>query len=208
MFRIKSPEREGKSRVKTRARARTAALKTSKTNRELHSYLGWFHRVSSVFIRLLYLKDSRRRRRVFVTLSVLIHFPTKMSPHPHNNKKRTPKTRREFQSKERKNSPSPPSSYLCGPRGQGREEKTKREILTSGKKQLNPSNKSSWPLSNFFTRLTTSAVSYLMRLEIGNMVVSFFFFWKEREREKRGLSQRKTFHTRGKERENERTCRS
>jgi len=52
--------------------------------------------------------------------------------------------------------------------GQGREKKKRREmILTSGKKQLNPSNKSSWPLSNFFTRLTTSAVSYLMRLEIG-----------------------------------------
>ena len=162
--------------------------------------------MSSVFIRLLYLKDSRRRRRVFVTLSVLIHFPTKMSPHPHNNKKRTPKTRREFQSKERKNSPSPPSSYLCGPRGQGREEKTKREILTSGKKQLNPSNKSSWPLSNFFTRLTTSAVSYL-RAEIENIyrVVSFFFsffFGKEETRE-RSISKRKTFQGK-RERETER----
>ena len=33
--------------------------------------------------------------------------------------------------------------------------------LTSGKKQLNPSSKSSWPLRSFLTRLTTSVVSYL-----------------------------------------------
>ena len=33
--------------------------------------------------------------------------------------------------------------------------------LTSGKKQLNPSSKSSWPLRSFLMRLTTSVVSYL-----------------------------------------------
>ena len=36
-----------------------------------------------------------------------------------------------------------------------------RRSLTSGKKQLNPSSKSSWPLRSFLTRLTTSVVSYL-----------------------------------------------
>lgn len=41
------------------------------------------------------------------------------------------------------------------------DKKTQILLLTSGKKQLNPSNKSSWPLSNFFTRFTTSVVSYL-----------------------------------------------
>ena len=166
--------------------------------------------MSSVFIRLLYLKDSRRRRRVFVTLSVLTHFPTKMSP----QQKKDPKKEKRIPIERTEKTPPPQAAtilcvalpFVVPGGGQGREKKKRREmILTSGKKQLNPSNKSSWPLSNFFTRLTTSAVSYLMRLEIGNMVVSFFFFWKEREREKRGLSQRKTFHTRGKESKRERT---
>ena len=64
---------------------------------------------------------------------------------------------------------SPPSSKRAREQRESthkrrREERIKKTqilLLTSGKKQLNPSNKSSWPLSNFFTRFTTSVVSYL-----------------------------------------------
>jgi len=62
VFRIKNfqREREGKSlRSKnTRAPAQSCSKETSRKQTESYnSYLGWFHRVSSVFIRLLYLKD-------------------------------------------------------------------------------------------------------------------------------------------------------
>jgi len=118
------------------------------------------------------LKDSRRRRRVFVTLSVLTQIPTKMSP----QQKKDPKKEKRIPIERTEKTPPPQAAtilcvalpFVVPGGGQGREKKKRREmILTSGKKQLNPSNKSSWPLSNFFTRLTTSAVSYLMRLEIG-----------------------------------------